>query len=79
MATPQSIIKAINEPYSLTSDDVQAFREDGYIHLAGVLPDAVLEYYEPIISKITQEHDPTKIFMVRRLFSWATCGSMTRR
>ena len=58
MATPQSIIKAINEPYSLTSDDVQAFREDGYIHLAGVLPDAVLEYYEPIISKITQEHDP---------------------
>ena len=58
MATPQSIIKAINEPYSLTSDDVQAFREDGYIHLAGVLPDDVLEYYEPIISKITQEHDP---------------------
>lgn len=58
MATPQSIIKAINEPYSLTSDDVQAFRENGYIHLAGVLPDDVLEYYEPIISKITQEHDP---------------------
>ena len=58
MATPQSIIKAINEPYSLTSDDVQTFREDGYIHLAGVLPDDVLEYYEPIISKITQEHDP---------------------
>ena len=46
MATPQSIIKAINEPYSLTSDDVQAFRENGYIHLAGVLPDDVLEYYE---------------------------------
>ena len=58
MATPQSIIKAINEPYSLTSDDVQAFRENGYIHLVGVLPDDVLEYYEPIISKITQEHDP---------------------
>ena len=58
MATPQSIIKAINEPYLLTSDDVQAFRENGYIHLAGVLPDDVLEYYEPIISKITQEHDP---------------------
>jgi hypothetical protein len=58
MATPQRIIKAINEPYLLTSDDVQAFREDGYIHLAGVLPDDVLEYYEPIISKITQEHDP---------------------
>ena len=49
MATPQSIIKAINEPYSLTSDDVQTFREDGYIHLAGVLPDAVLEYYELVI------------------------------
>ena len=58
MATPQRIIKAINEPYLLTSDDVQAFRENGYIHLAGVLPDDVLEYYEPIISKITQEHDP---------------------
>lgn len=58
MATPQSIIKAINQPYSLTSDDVQAFRENGYIHLVGVLPDDVLEYYEPIISKITQEHDP---------------------
>ena len=58
MPTPQSIIKAINEPYSLTSDDVQAFRENGYIHLAGVLSDAVLGYYEPIISKITQEHDP---------------------
>lgn len=58
MATPQSIIKAINEPYSLTSDDVKAFRENGYIHLVGVLPDDVLEYYEPIISKITQEHDP---------------------
>tara|TARA_B110000285_G_scaffold883_1_gene971 strand:+ start:1306 stop:2136 length:831 start_codon:yes stop_codon:yes gene_type:complete len=58
MATPQSIIKAINEPYSLTSDDVQAFRENGYLHLVGVLPDDVLEYYEPIISKITQEHDP---------------------
>ncbi len=58
MATPQRIIKAISEPYLLTSDDVQAFRENGYIHLAGVLPDDVLEYYEPIISKITQEHDP---------------------
>ena len=58
MATPQRIIKAINEPYLLTSDDVQAFRENGYIHLVGVLPDDVLEYYEPIISKITQEHDP---------------------
>ncbi len=58
MATPQSITKAINEPYSLTSDDVQAFREDGYIHLAGVLSDDVLEYYEPIISRVTQERDP---------------------
>ena len=58
MATPQSIIKAINEPYSLTSGDVQAFREDGYIHLVGVLPDDVLEYYEPIISKVTQDYDP---------------------
>ena len=58
MATPRSVIKAINEPYRLTSGDVQAFRENGYIHLEGVLSDAVLGYYEPIISKITQEHDP---------------------
>ena len=58
MATPRSVIKAINEPYRLTSGDVQTFRENGYIHLEGVLSDAVLGYYEPIISKITQEHDP---------------------
>lgn len=41
MATPRSVIKAINEPYRLTSGDVQAFRENGYIHLEGVLSDAV--------------------------------------
>ena len=58
MATPQSITTAINEPYPLTSDDVQAFREDGYIRLAGVLSDDVLDYYEPIISRITQQYDP---------------------
>ena len=58
MATPRSVIKAINEPYRLTSGDVQAFHENGYIHLPGVLSDDVLGYYEPIISRVTQKHDP---------------------
>ena len=58
MATPQHIIEAINQPYRLTSGDIQVFRENGYIHLPGVLSDDVLGYYEPIISRVTQKHDP---------------------
>lgn len=60
MMTPDSIIKAINEPYPLTVDDIRRFREEGYIHLEEVLTDEVLDFYEPIISKVTQEHDPAR-------------------
>ncbi len=58
MATPRAVTKAISEPYPLTADEIRAFRADGYIHLAKVFTNDVLEYYEPIISRVTQQYDP---------------------
>jgi ectoine hydroxylase-related dioxygenase (phytanoyl-CoA dioxygenase family) len=42
--------RALAEPYHITSDVVQSFKEKGYVKLKHVLSPEVISYYGPIIS-----------------------------
>jgi ectoine hydroxylase-related dioxygenase (phytanoyl-CoA dioxygenase family) len=58
MAVSQAVLQAaLREPYPLTDAHRQKFREDGYVHLRGVLSGEVLQALEPAITADTLAHD----------------------
>ncbi|MGB0991758.1 MAG: phytanoyl-CoA dioxygenase family protein [Akkermansiaceae bacterium] len=58
MATPSHILDSIGEPYTLGDAQVHQFQSEGFIKLRDVFSEEVIQYYEPIISAMTREHDP---------------------
>lgn len=58
MAVSQPVLEAaLREPYPLTDAQRQQFRDDGYLHLQGVLGIDVLHALEPAITADTLAHD----------------------
>jgi ectoine hydroxylase-related dioxygenase (phytanoyl-CoA dioxygenase family) len=58
MAVSQPVLEAaLREPYPLTDAQRQQFRDDGYLHLQGVLGSDVLHALEPAITADTLAHD----------------------
>jgi ectoine hydroxylase-related dioxygenase (phytanoyl-CoA dioxygenase family) len=47
----------LDSPYPLTADDLRRFREDGFLHLHGVIPTATLAALEPAITAATLARD----------------------
>ncbi len=50
---PAAIERDLNEPYALNAQQIERFREDGYIRLPEVLSAAVLDFFEPTITRLT--------------------------
>jgi len=50
----------IDTHYPLTREQIAFFREQGYIKLKDVLSPEAIDYYNPIVSKITFDKDPNK-------------------
>lgn len=50
----------IHEAYPLTEAQIEAFRRDGFVHLPRVFEPEVLERFEPTLTRLTLEHDPSR-------------------
>ncbi|MEZ6098885.1 MAG: phytanoyl-CoA dioxygenase family protein [Pirellulaceae bacterium] len=50
----------LDRPYLLSEEQIQHFREDGFIKLKGVFSREEIEHYEPALSRVTFEHDRNK-------------------
>ncbi|MFA9477814.1 phytanoyl-CoA dioxygenase family protein [Phycisphaerales bacterium AB-hyl4] len=50
----------IDQPYSVTPEQLKQFREDGFIKLKDVFDQAVLNHYGDVITRLTLDHNPNK-------------------
>jgi len=58
MSDATQVDRDLAAPYPLDDDAVRRFRDDGFVHLPGVLRPETLAYFDPVISAITMARDP---------------------
>lgn len=60
MPSAAAIQALIDEPYTLTAEQIRSFREDGFVQLPGVFTGEVLDHYGPAIREVTYRVNPQK-------------------
>jgi len=50
---PAEIQAILDTPYDLTEAQIKAFREDGFVKLPNFWPGEVLDFFDPIVTKLT--------------------------
>jgi len=52
---PADIQAVLDTPYELTAEQIDRFRADGFVKLPGFWPDQVLDFFDPVITRLTLE------------------------
>ena len=66
MTTKVNAMNELNQPYALTSDQLDQFRRDGYIKLKQMLSPDVLNHYGECITRKVIELNPQAKPMAQR-------------
>ncbi len=58
--TPEHILRELDQPYTLSPDQVRQFREDGYLKIKSFFSPELLAYYDTFITQFTLEKNAIK-------------------
>ena len=60
------MLHELNQPYSLTGDQIDRFQQDGYVKLKNVLSAATIAHYGPEIARVVQARNTQTLPMEER-------------